>query len=326
MHMAGGPEEMRKSFALGAVALLLSGCAIPVPLQVASWALDGISFVMTKKSITDHGISMVADKDCALWRVVTEEEICNETGDATTILAAIGGVEDSVYTADEPDVAAALAPASDNQDPFAELAATPEEIAELAAFDTAAGPAEDNAGAGDAEIADYDYPVEAEMPEPLAELAKVDAGAGDTQVVEYDYPAEVETPEPVIVLADEAVQETVAPLKVADQVRRGEPMGGIYFVIGSFRSHGSALDLLDRHAALLPTILSASLDGGDIYRVVVGPAQTGAEQQLHRDLSKAGVADTWAIRVVPGEWTVAETTIEARNDTPGAELLAGLPD
>jgi len=42
-----------------------------MPLQVASWALDGISYIMTEKSVTDHGISVVAQKDCAVWRGVT---------------------------------------------------------------------------------------------------------------------------------------------------------------------------------------------------------------------------------------------------------------
>lgn len=296
--MAGGPGEMRKSFALGAVALLLSGCAIPVPLQMASWALDGISYVFTKKSITDHGISLVAEKDCALWRVMTEDEICSDSDQAITILAVFKGFEDPMYVSEGSDVTTALVPTSKYADTFTELAVTPEEIAELAEFDTAAGSVEE------------------------------DAGAGDAQVVERGDLALVVTSEPVSEEVEVAVQEPepVLPLKVADQSRRGEPMSGIYFVIGSFRSHGKALHLMDRYEALLPTVLTASLDGGDIYRVVVGPAETGAEKQLHRDLSKAGVADTWAIRVVPGEWSVATSIIEARNTAAGAELLAGLPE
>jgi hypothetical protein len=276
---------MRKSFALGAVALLLSGCAIPVPLQMASWALDGISYVFTKKSITDHGISMVVEKDCALWRVMTEDEICSDSDQAITILAVFKGFEDPMYVSEGSDVTTALVSTSKYADTFTELAVTSEEIAELAEFDTAAGSVEE------------------------------DAGAGDAQVVKRGDLASVVISEP-----------TSEEVEVADQSHRGEPMSGIYFVIGSFRSHSKALHLMDRYEALLPTVLTASLDGGDIYRVVIGPAETGAEKQLHRDLSKAGVADTWAIRVVPGEWSVASSIIEARNTAAGAELLAGLPE
>lgn len=71
--------------------LMLSGCALPVPLQIASWALDGFSLLTTQKSITDHGISMVAQQDCALWRGVTEGEVCRET-DPMAIMVAQGDV------------------------------------------------------------------------------------------------------------------------------------------------------------------------------------------------------------------------------------------
>ena len=58
-------------------AILISGCAMPMPFQIASWALDGISYIATDKSVTDHGISIVAQKDCALLRVVQGQELCS---------------------------------------------------------------------------------------------------------------------------------------------------------------------------------------------------------------------------------------------------------
>ena len=42
---------MKRFAALGAFALLLGGCALPVPVQIASWALDGISYILTEKSV-----------------------------------------------------------------------------------------------------------------------------------------------------------------------------------------------------------------------------------------------------------------------------------
>ena len=41
-------------------------------------ALDGISYLTTQKSLTDHGLSVVSQKDCALWRGVTEGQICRD--------------------------------------------------------------------------------------------------------------------------------------------------------------------------------------------------------------------------------------------------------
>ena len=36
---------------------------------------------MTEKSVTDHGISVVAQKDCAVWRGLTAGELCREWQD-----------------------------------------------------------------------------------------------------------------------------------------------------------------------------------------------------------------------------------------------------
>ncbi|MFP6712557.1 MAG: hypothetical protein VB913_12770 [Rhodospirillales bacterium] len=57
------------------LSIFVSGCALPVSVTVASWALDGFSYVATQKSITDHGISLLAGQDCALHRIVTEMDL-----------------------------------------------------------------------------------------------------------------------------------------------------------------------------------------------------------------------------------------------------------
>lgn len=56
--------------------LFLSACAAPMPLRVASWAIDGVSYVTTKKSVMDHGLSALNGQDCAALRVVTEGSAC----------------------------------------------------------------------------------------------------------------------------------------------------------------------------------------------------------------------------------------------------------
>ncbi len=73
--------------------LLLTACAIPVPLQVASWVADGISYLTTEKSVSDHGISAVIGQDCALYRGVTEGNVCRD-GETLDITVAAG--EDEV--------------------------------------------------------------------------------------------------------------------------------------------------------------------------------------------------------------------------------------
>lgn len=55
---------------------LLSGCGLPPALMIASYAADGVSYVATGKSVSDHGISAVTGRDCAVWRVIKGEPIC----------------------------------------------------------------------------------------------------------------------------------------------------------------------------------------------------------------------------------------------------------
>lgn len=71
--------------------LLLGGCTLPLPVQIASWAADGLSFLATGKSVTDHGISAVAQQDCAMWRAATTGEICIDEADDGTAVAALEG-------------------------------------------------------------------------------------------------------------------------------------------------------------------------------------------------------------------------------------------
>jgi len=85
MH-PGEKKSVRIAIVLGAAALAVSGCALlPGPVGIALLALDGVSYVVSKKSVADHGISIVMQQDCALWRGVTEDPICYPDGEATMI-------------------------------------------------------------------------------------------------------------------------------------------------------------------------------------------------------------------------------------------------
>jgi len=86
---------MKKTMIAFALMSMLGGCmALPVPVQMASFALDGISMIATEKSLTDHGLSLLADQDCAVWRGFTEGEICQTTTDGDDdafTLSEVGG-------------------------------------------------------------------------------------------------------------------------------------------------------------------------------------------------------------------------------------------
>jgi major membrane immunogen (membrane-anchored lipoprotein) len=54
--------------------LLLGACTLP--LKVTSWTINGVSYVATEKTITDHGLSAIAGRDCAITRAVLGGPLC----------------------------------------------------------------------------------------------------------------------------------------------------------------------------------------------------------------------------------------------------------
>ena len=82
---------MRKLLVPVVVPLFLAACAAPLPVKIASWAIDGLSYLSTGKSIADHGISAIARKDCALWRTVKGEQVCTDPVDRDAVAVAEAG-------------------------------------------------------------------------------------------------------------------------------------------------------------------------------------------------------------------------------------------
>jgi len=159
-----------RASAVALIPMFLSGCGIPIGVSIASWVIDGISLAATEKSVSDHGISGVAQKDCALWRIFKGDSICRETV-ASIELAAVAKLDDeddnfeqtgfsksapvtsiqvaSVEAVSFPIVTAHVAedPFDDEDDNFPhavkaspiELAMIEMEAQKLASFNTAAG-------------------------------------------------------------------------------------------------------------------------------------------------------------------------------------------
>lgn len=61
--------------------LCLSGCGLPPAISIASFALDGFSYLTSGKSVSDHALSVAAGQDCALLRVVENTEVCRDFKD-----------------------------------------------------------------------------------------------------------------------------------------------------------------------------------------------------------------------------------------------------
>lgn len=59
-----------------AIGLLTGACAAPLAVAGASYAADGGLLVASNKTSTDHVISMVSKKDCAVWRAFKGRNVC----------------------------------------------------------------------------------------------------------------------------------------------------------------------------------------------------------------------------------------------------------
>ena len=103
---------------ISAVLLSLSGCALPVAVSIASLALDAGSYLASGKTVSDHGLSMVINKDCALLRVV-EGPICQEEAQYEVELAALTPLPEPGAEAMELELASGAEAGAPPSDPVA---------------------------------------------------------------------------------------------------------------------------------------------------------------------------------------------------------------
>jgi hypothetical protein len=130
------PRGLRNALMVTAACLPLSGCLLPPAVSLASLVLDVGSFAVSGKTMTDHGLSVVVQEDCALLRVF-DGEVCEPYYDFE---------EDVSLAALEPMV-------SDNEDDFSQLAFADDENP-LSGLDYAvAGTAVDPGSTSDAFVA-----------------------------------------------------------------------------------------------------------------------------------------------------------------------------
>lgn len=56
--------------------LLLAGCGLPPAYTVVKGLADGVMWVATGKTSTDHGLSFLTGRDCLLLRVAQGSDVC----------------------------------------------------------------------------------------------------------------------------------------------------------------------------------------------------------------------------------------------------------
>ena len=356
-------KAMKRIMVLGTTAILLGGCALPVPFQVASWAIDGISYLMTEKTIADHGISILAQKDCAVLRgLLGDGKFCRDYDDTAIMVAdAEAGLspvdEDEFIGLDGPegDELAALTYSTDfdaapvatdngartNARPIIDdgiqitAVLTYQPLVFEALFFEEGPPVFFEDGPQlpgyPLEIVVKVAPVQQAALAPRApqadtidvgEIADFSTAAGSAETLEVAsiFTEPFVDEDPAVALPETKAQDWRAETIITPGITPGmtaktefepgrelgdEPQAGLYFVIGSFREHKNARKLRSQYRILTPSVLAANLEQGIVFRVVVGPFVDTEAKRVHMAIFQAGISDSWAIRVKPGEWSMA---------------------
>ena len=311
---------MRKSILVVGACALLGGCALPVPIQVASWAIDVFSMVTTEKSLTDHGISALTHKDCALHRAITDDEntICRDADDSGVLVAAAGTDQSGDDIAPSAKAAAlSRAPGRPGAIRFtaieAQVAESPVEPAklpaepEIAEFQTAGGTeASPNSS--------VELPV----------MVSVDMAALQPSTERADRPFVKFARLGEIPLEASATQVAAVLPEGVKPTASAKPLSGFYYVIGSFRAGDRAKRHMQTHYRLSPAVLHGKIgrEARDVFRVVIGPLKSEERAGIFHRIKRAGIADTWAIRVTPEDWSVAAKSAPLEQADAGAVLRA----
>ncbi len=309
---------------------------MPLGVQIATLFADGVSYLTTEKTLTDHGISAVAEQDCAVWRVFQGEDICRPNADDATLLASAGTDADTVPDGDTIEIVEAgpgdvdvvrVVPA-----PTAAMTETATDRTEPVswtkppAIETASLPPA-------AEFEDAPVPADEEPEEVTLEDARLSPPAPEVTVEELPPPAmpktETETPMPVTTATAIEAPPSAMPAAVAE----GPPpppaptpesavekatLGGTFYVIASYRRLANASRFARAKSELKTMVLAGTANGKSVFRVAVGPFAGSDRQEMRARLGRAGITDAWALRLKDPE-IVVETAAPPAPQLASAE-------
>lgn len=281
---------MKRCVLAATLPLILGGC-LPIPLSVsiASYAIDGVSYLASGKSTTDHVISAATKQDCALTRPVFGDPICRDLGPngegETKAITVAYYPGDDVSRGDRPE----------NKHKYAgalNLDEVEPEATQIALFGRflPAPPA--------VEIDGVVANSETVVPSPDVHMV---AAAPQVSWTAPSVPVSTVAVEPLgppaaaaAILPKPRPTAIAAARRVVDDHSAAKDR---LLVLGSFRTTARAEVLQARFAGLGAHIVSVSLDNRDWYRVAVGPISPAAARDLKAELGRVDGRQPWVIRL-----------------------------
>tara|TARA_R110000796_G_scaffold248867_1_gene376131 strand:- start:108981 stop:109970 length:990 start_codon:yes stop_codon:yes gene_type:complete len=315
-------DGLVKKILVVAAPLLLSACGGPVELTVAKLAGDLISYVTTGKSTTDHAVSVVADRDCALHRPLFSDDVCKDDdtilAEQASALAVMGEpeIKQEIRTA-RPEIYAVNAPAEDWSRPASPSSVSktviktdlPPRAPEAKAAETVSEPvSEVKVAAASDELPSRTMTQYARTNDPLN--VEAEANAAIAGYVPTESPADVAGETKTAALVDttimsDTVERATKPVETDanGDAMAGDvltvPLPGEYVVLASFSNQARAHSALELYHEYQPRLISAKVKGRDFLRVAVGPLSAEHANDLRLLAAKKGVKDPWIVGIAP---------------------------
>ena len=268
--------SMRNAYRLSVlltVPFLITGCGMPIGIQIASLLADSVSIFTTDKTLTDHGLSAITDKDCMLWRGMTGEEVCqdnpmplNKLPEATSTTA------NSAPEAKKPELVLWKNTVAQTHTNY--ISEIPKSKFSMK------DPATENLSPP------YNSPSSSKA---LSLKTKFDRPSISVAQTRPDTPITNNSPLKRINSADLFRIKQFARLTPQPEARQ------IYLIIASYHHKTFASRFLKRHRELLPVILRGIARGRKVYRVAIGPIAQDIRKSMKQTLINKGFQDTWEL-------------------------------
>lgn len=304
--------------------LALGACGLPIGVQIASLFADGVSYLTTDKSLTDHGISAVTGEDCALWRGVEGANICHEPAsdkEAETIVAALGKPKAPTSA---PVMTAARGDADLPTEVFAEAPEAPPAKPNVIALNERqpkpvakiAPPAATNAMILGTDLPPPPQPAQvrrvietAPLPAPATKPKATVKMAEALPLPPPPAPQAAKSePQRPIKLTQPKLERASVKLPAKAPAKQTVSAGkATYYVIASYRRAADAAKFANRNAKTQAQVIEGTAGGRQVYRVAVGPIDRKDSRAVKARLKQAGFKDTWRLTLnsAPVETEVA---------------------
>jgi hypothetical protein len=310
-------SHLRIASALAAP-LLLGACGLPVGVQIASLFADGISYLTTDKTLTDHGISAVANKDCALWRGVEGKPICDDAQEPDSIKTALAEAAPEVFvetafddsdSALPPEMIKPIQPVpvmmAKNNPAFPRdnktiitarvapaLSGNTANTEQLDVDRMILGDASDDISASETAVEPITTAITSEPVTPRKQDAPSQAEfiIAENSAPPLPHETTAKTPTKTV-----SLQAKIIPAKSVTPTPIIKAKGATYYIIASYHRPADAQRFSGHHAKLKPAILEGRAKGTRVFRVAIGPVSKTERRPTRARLKKAGFKDTWKL-------------------------------